>query len=120
MGVLWKVYKSSSLNGDSVKIYILLLNRSKLFGPTFQFDFNSLAFFKLVALLLFQGCFHFFYITKASLYYIIKRASLYIGSISSGVINSLVILTFSFLLIDVDSFVSISTIAFYYLLIRSV
>ncbi len=69
---------------------------------------------------LFQRYFHFFYITKASLYYIIKRTSSYIGNINSGVVNSFAILTFGSLQISIDSFVSISTIALYYLLIRSV
>ena len=118
--ILWKVCKSSSFNGDFVGIYIFLLNRNKLFSPIFQFDFNSLIFFKLAILFLSQRYFHFFYIIKISLYCIIKRASLYIGSISSGTVNSLIILIFGFLLIDVNSFVFISTIAFYYPLIRSI
>ncbi len=55
-----------------------------------------------------------------SLYYIIKRAFLYIKSISSGVVNNFIILIFGSLSINVDSFAFISIIAFYYLPIRSI
>jgi len=101
-------------------MYIFFLNRNKLYSSIFQFDFNSLIFFKLVALLLSQGCFHFFYIMKMSLYCITKRVSLDIGSLSFGVVNNLAILTFGFLPIDVDLFVFISTITFCYPLVRSI
>jgi len=67
-----------------------------------------------------KGISIFFYITKAFLCCIIKRAFLYVGSISFGVVNSLVILTFSFLPIDIDSFISISIIVFCYLSVKSI
>ncbi len=93
-------------------MYIFLSNRSKPSNPTFQFDFNSLTFFNLAALLLLQRYFYFFCTTKAFLYCIIKRASLYIESINSDTVNNLVILIFNFLPTNVNSFVFISTIAF--------
>src|SRR6266566_5026609 len=86
----------------------------------FKFNFNSSTFFKPAILFLSQRCFHFFYITKASLHYITKKVSLYIENINSNIINNLAILTFGFLLINIDSFIFILTIAFYCLSVKLV
>ncbi len=113
-----KSYKNSSFNNDSTEIYTFLSNRNKPSSPTSQFDFNSSTFFKSTILFLFQGYFHFFYTIKISLYYIIKRTSLYIKNINSNVINNLAILISNFLPINIDLFTSMSTIVFYYPLVR--
>ena len=55
-----------------------------------------------------------------SLRCITKRASLYIGSINSNVVNSLVILTLGSLPTNVNLFAFISTIALYYPPIKSI